>query len=98
MSPGSNRVMLPAAAADNRSMRHPPARQSSRRARAALALLAVLVVLASGCATMGGGGRRAPQLTARPPVQTGVASFYGREQQGRRTASGERFDMKALTA
>ncbi len=30
--------------------------------------------------------------------QTGMASWYGREFHGRMTASGERFDMKALTA
>ena len=29
---------------------------------------------------------------------TGVASFYGRKFHGRRTASGERFDMNAMTA
>jgi rare lipoprotein A len=34
---------------------------------------------------------------AQPPVQTGVASFYGRES-GPRTASGERFDPNAMTA
>ncbi len=31
-------------------------------------------------------------------VQRGVASWYGRKFQGRRTASGERFDMYAMTA
>jgi len=31
-------------------------------------------------------------------VARGQASFYGRGLQGRRTASGERFDRKALTA
>jgi len=31
-------------------------------------------------------------------VQTGIASWYGDHHQGRRTASGERFDMYALTA
>jgi rare lipoprotein A len=31
-------------------------------------------------------------------VALGQASFYGRGLQGRRTASGERFDRKALTA
>ena len=45
--------------------------------------------------------------TAEPPepktllqriVARGQASFYGRGLQGRRTASGERFDRKALTA
>ncbi len=52
------------------------------------------------------GGRRAEE--AGPPaepatllqrlVARGQASFYGRGLQGRRTASGERFDRKALTA
>ena len=31
-------------------------------------------------------------------TQEGLASWYGREQQGTVTASGERFDMNALTA
>lgn len=31
-------------------------------------------------------------------VQQGLASFYGREFHGRKTASGEIFDMQALTA
>lgn len=30
--------------------------------------------------------------------ETGIASWYGRHHQGRRTASGERFDMHGLTA
>jgi rare lipoprotein A len=34
---------------------------------------------------------------AQPPLQTGVASFYGRES-GPHTASGERFDPNAMTA
>src|SRR5438128_118096 len=32
------------------------------------------------------------------PVQGGTASWYGAELQGRRTASGERFDRHAFTA
>ncbi|SAK50096.1 RlpA-like lipoprotein [Caballeronia temeraria] len=36
--------------------------------------------------------------TARGFHQTGVASWYGRGFQGHRTASGERFDMHAMTA
>lgn len=37
--------------------------------------------------------------TSNPvPTQVGVASWYGRRFHGRRTASGERFDMHALTA
>jgi len=31
-------------------------------------------------------------------TQSGVASWYGGRHQGRRTASGERFDMNAMTA
>lgn len=33
----------------------------------------------------------------RPRGEVGLASFYGREFQGRRTASGARFDAGALT-
>ena len=31
-------------------------------------------------------------------MQVGLASFYGREFHGKTTATGERFDMQALTA
>ena len=31
-------------------------------------------------------------------LETGVASWYGKQFHGRKTASGERFDMEALTA
>jgi rare lipoprotein A (peptidoglycan hydrolase) len=46
-----------------------------------------------------------PPSTPRPPVpgpeefeQTGLASWYGRQHHGRRTASGETYDMNGLTA
>lgn len=32
------------------------------------------------------------------PAEVGFASWYGREHHGRRTASGEPFDMEAFTA
>lgn len=32
------------------------------------------------------------------PIDGGIASYYGRRFHGRRTASGERFDMNAMTA
>ena len=35
---------------------------------------------------------------AATPIDGGVASYYGRRFHGRRTASGERFDMNAMTA
>ncbi len=40
-----------------------------------------------------GGGASTPA----PEAVVGMASFYGREFHGRRTASGERYDMHALT-
>ena len=41
----------------------------------------------------------APRVVEKPSfVETGAASFYGKEHQGKRTADGERFDMHALTA
>jgi rare lipoprotein A len=41
-----------------------------------------------------------PPVEARPAPQTqvGLASFYSRKLQGRRTANGERYDGRALTA
>jgi len=58
--------------------------------------------LASGallaCST---GAARAGDTTPAvvdPVIETGSASYYGRAHQGRRTASGKRFDQKALTA
>lgn len=63
-------------------------------------LTLLLMVLLAGCA-----GKRGPKLEREfPPtplkkgVQEGVASWYGKEFDGRPTASGEIFDMNALTA
>lgn len=47
-----------------------------------------LALLVAGCSSR-------PKGSAAPVV---LASWYGRELHGRRTASGERFDMNALTA
>ena len=58
----------------------------------ALALATALVVAGSlGCATTGplAGGRA---------EEVGIASYYGRAHDGRRTASGEVFDMHQMTA
>ena len=69
-------------------------------ARAAVA--AALALALTGCATA-----RAP-VSSRPPVsqpaskpgavEKGEASWYGERHQGRRTASGEPYDMYRLTA
>jgi rare lipoprotein A len=61
-------------------------------------LAATLLVgsLAGGCAGM---HPRLPEARPEPfAVQTGYASFYARAHHGRRTASGERFNMRAMTA
>jgi rare lipoprotein A len=39
-----------------------------------------------------------PSASERPSSQTGRASWYGQAHHGQLTASGERFDMNALTA
>ena len=57
----------------------------------ALVILA-LVLLLAGCSTR-------PPFVHKPVYETvGMASYYARKFQGRRTASGERYDMHALTA
>ena len=61
--------------------------------RAFLAALAVLVLLAGGCA-----GTRRPAATPPDLAEVGEASWYGIEERGRPTASGEPMDPGALTA
>ena len=39
-----------------------------------------------------------PTTTAKPRVETGQASWYGQQHHGKRTASGEIYDMHDLTA
>jgi|SRR5579863_2884268 len=58
----------------------------------------LLLLLISGCAVT-------PRLSRRPAFlpeigyqERGMASWYGRDFQGRKTSSGETFDMFALTA
>ncbi|GGF39410.1 hypothetical protein GCM10011611_52270 [Aliidongia dinghuensis] len=62
------------------------------RARDILPLLSALAFL-SACSTFGPVGGEKPVFS-----QVGLASWYGRHHQGHRTASGERFDMRELTA
>jgi rare lipoprotein A len=69
--------------------------------------LALALVLGTGCATSRPPSPAAPSSTIhvepRPgervrAAQQGMASWYGKEQHGHLTASGERFNMYALTA
>lgn len=54
----------------------------------------LLLLSASGC----GPGRQAPRPRPEGWSRTGTASWYGKPFHGRQTASGEIFDMHALTA
>lgn len=74
-----------------RAKGRPETTRISRFARRVFALFAILV-LAAGSASAAGPKRMHPGET-----QSGMASWYGSEN-GRHTASGERFDRHALTA
>jgi rare lipoprotein A len=67
-----------------------------RHARAAaLGAIVVGLAFAPGC-----GPKRAPEPdpVRRGWTQEGIASWYGKPYHGRKTASGERYDMHELTA
>jgi peptidoglycan lytic transglycosylase len=62
-----------------------------------LPILLVSIVVVGGCAQHKGPSA-SPASIERRHVETGQASWYGKAHQGKLTASGERFDMHALTA
>ena len=62
-----------------------------------LPILLVSIVLAGACAQRKGPSA-APAWIERRHVETGQASWYGKARHGELTASGEHFDMHALTA
>ena len=62
-------------------------------------LILIVLVCLAGCASP----PPSPSVTIAPPEQatfsqTGVASWYGADHQGMKTANGERYDMHAMTA
>ncbi len=62
-------------------------------------VVVVLTATLAGCATPRGSPVVMPPPPAPPgTVQTGEASWYGERHHGRRTASGELYDMHRLTA
>jgi peptidoglycan lytic transglycosylase len=63
-----------------------------RRKRVLVAALALSVALMAACST------RPPLIKEHGYEAVGLASYYAREFHGRRTASGERYDMHAMTA
>jgi rare lipoprotein A len=68
------------------------------RRRGSWILCAALLPAVSGCAARS----QAPAPAGRPPgileVREGLASYYGREFDGKPTASGTPFDMHAMVA
>jgi peptidoglycan lytic transglycosylase len=59
--------------------------------------LALLVVAMEGCAHARRKGPDGPPAEAPNATEVGLASFYGREFQGRTTASGATYDMDEMT-
>jgi rare lipoprotein A len=57
--------------------------------------LVVLSFVLAGCAT---GRARSDGVALEGLTQSGQASWYGRQHHGKRTASGETYDMNKLTA
>lgn len=68
--------------------------------RNGIALFLAVLVLATGCSWHPSPktGQFIVQVEGGQPVMTGVASWYGQEFHGRRTANGEIYDMFKLTA
>lgn len=57
----------------------------------------MLLIAVSGCTTLS--PPSTPAAVEQPTfAETGLASWYGRDHQGKKTAAGERFDMNQLTA
>jgi rare lipoprotein A len=77
-----------------------PNGRARRRIRALRVAALALLAAASACtAVPPPAAPLAPAAVEQPTyAETGVASWYGRDHQGKRTAAGERFDMNQLTA
>jgi rare lipoprotein A len=79
------------------------ARLTDRRVNLAVWMSTAVLAVLCGCSTTPGHGdsrSAAPALAKSPGAEfgRGRASWYGAGLHGRLTASGERFDMNALTA
>jgi rare lipoprotein A len=58
----------------------------------------LLAAMALPLAPVGASAQEVPSSKAAFVGEAGTASYYGNRHQGRRTASGERFDQRMLTA
>ena len=67
---------------------------------AACCLALATALLAPACAPRRASPARTPPRPSAQerPIERGIASWYGKPFHGRRTASGERYDMHGLTA
>jgi rare lipoprotein A len=61
-------------------------------------LLPILLAVLPGSSAHGKAASTSPASIERHQAEKGKASWYGKAHHGQRTASGERFDMHALTA
>ena len=76
----------------------PGSRESKLRCRPDRAAgLALLLAAVSGCATAHRKVPEEPRSEAAPKVEVGLASYYGKHLQGRKTASGTPYDGDAMT-
>jgi len=74
------------------------AKAPSPRTRPGFAFAALLVSLAWLLSGSTKGGASEPAGSSSPAIVDGVASYYGKEHHGKKTANGEIFDMNKLTA
>jgi rare lipoprotein A len=58
----------------------------------------VLIVLATGCASTPRTGKQPISGMGLKSASVGIASYYANKYHGKKTASGERYNMHALTA
>lgn len=87
----TNRLFTPSFLGETGPSRAPPA---ALRTTVRLFIGLVSIVVATGCATV----RPRPEPIQPGWSETGIVSWYGEPFHGRRTASGEIYDMDAMTA
>ena len=73
--------------------------QKSKKNLALLLLSISVIMFFTGCASAPRPAKSGVSAPGTPPlIIVGVASYYGKEYQGKKTANGEVFDMNKLTA
>jgi rare lipoprotein A len=95
---GSRGLASPPTGASPPPLGHRGCRRRPLSVPASSALAGLLATAALVSAACSGNHRPASTATAGPPIERGTASWYGPKFDGRQTASGERYDMRGLTA